>query len=198
VIAVRHAPPQSRGLEREDRAQEGQEDRRGDVVVGDGDVEDEEHDQDDREGGSRPDPGRGVDVRPSAALRVIVVTLIAHAGAFDRSTQIDEWREHSSVEEEAGDDAREEGDDEIDLAHRALVRLTARTYPRSRQAGEPGSRCGSDQRAVMPASVRAPGRGFYSADWAVPASGPPGAIRPIRENGARAPDRSPTLRPASR
>ena len=63
----------------------GQEDGRGDVVVGDGDVEDEEHDENDRERGSRPDPGRGVDVGP-AALRCIVTTLIAHAGAFGRST----------------------------------------------------------------------------------------------------------------
>jgi hypothetical protein len=49
----------------------------------------------------------------------------------------------------------------------ALARLTARTYPRSRQAGEPGSRCGSDQRAVMPASVRTAGRDSYSVDWAM-------------------------------
>jgi hypothetical protein len=55
---------------------------RRDVVVGHGDVEDEEDDQDDRESGGGPDPGRGVDVRPSAALRVIVTTLIANAGAF--------------------------------------------------------------------------------------------------------------------
>jgi hypothetical protein len=62
----------------------GQEDGRGDVVVGDGDVEDEEHDQDDRERGGA-DPGRGGDVGTGAALRV-VVRLIAHADAFDRST----------------------------------------------------------------------------------------------------------------
>jgi hypothetical protein len=65
-------------------------------------------------------------------------------------------------------DAREEGEGELDPAHRAAAGLTARTYPRSQQAEEPGSRCGSDQRAVMPPRVRAAGRGFYSVDWAMP------------------------------
>ena len=58
--------------------------------------------------------------------------------------------ELDGVEEDAHGDAGQEGEGELDLAHRALAGLTARTYPRSRQAGEPGSRCGSDQRAVMP------------------------------------------------
>jgi len=35
---------------------------------------------------------------------------------------------------------------ELDPAHRTAAQLTARTYP----VGGPGSRCGSDQRAVMP------------------------------------------------
>ena len=42
-------------------------------------------------------------------------------------------------------------------------RWAARTYP----AGGTGSRCGSDERAVMRCSVRAEGRGFYLADWAM-------------------------------
>jgi hypothetical protein len=67
--------------------------------------------------------------------------------------RIDERREKPAVEKDAGDDAGQEGEGELDLAHRALAGLTTRTYPRSRQAGEPGSRCGSDQRAVMPAIV---------------------------------------------
>lgn len=56
-----------------------------------------------------------------------------------------------------------EGAGELDLAHRALVGLTARTYPE----GGPGSRCESHQRAVMPTSLRADVCGFYSADWAM-------------------------------
>jgi len=32
--------------------------------------------------------------------------------------RIDERREHPAVEEDAGDDAREEGEGELDLAHR--------------------------------------------------------------------------------
>ena len=35
------------------------------------------------------------------------------------------------------------------------------------QAGGPGSRCGSDQRAVMPSRVRAVGRGYQLADRAI-------------------------------
>jgi len=69
--------------------------------------------------------------------------------AHSLNPRIDEWREQPAVEEGAHHDAREEGEGEVDLAHRALMGLTARTYPGSRQAGEPGSRCGSDQRAVM-------------------------------------------------
>jgi hypothetical protein len=41
-------------------------------------------------------------------------------------------------------------------AHRAASRLTARTYP----VGGAGSRCGSDQRAVMASRVAPAGRGF--------------------------------------
>jgi hypothetical protein len=41
--------------------------------------------------------------------------------------------------------ARGEGKGELDAAHRVARELTARTYP----AGGTGSRCGSDQRAVM-------------------------------------------------
>ena len=63
--------------------------------------------------------------------------------------RIDERREHPAIEEDAGDNAREEREGELDLAHRATPGLTARTYP----AGGAGSRCGSDQRAVMPSSV---------------------------------------------
>ena len=58
--------------------------RRG-VVVRDSDVEDEEHDEDERERSSGADPGRAVDVGP-AAVRRIVAPLIAHAGAVGRST----------------------------------------------------------------------------------------------------------------
>ena len=53
-------------------------------------------------------------------------------------------------------DAGEERQDELDPAHRAAAGLTARTYP----VGGTGSRCGSDQRAVMASRVRAAGRGF--------------------------------------
>src|SRR5450759_1520558 len=77
--------------------------------------------------------------------------------------RIDEGREQPAVQEDAGHDAREESQGELDPAHRAAAELTARTYP----AGEPGSRCGSDQRAVMPASVRAGDRDRYSAVWAM-------------------------------
>jgi hypothetical protein len=44
----------------------------------------------------------------------------------------------------------------------ATGEVTARTYP----VGGTGSRCGSDQRAVMLERVRAAGRGFYLAVWA--------------------------------
>jgi hypothetical protein len=65
--------------------------------------------------------------------------------------RVDEERQHEAVEGAAHDHAGEERQDELDPAHRATQKgLTARTYPRSRQAGEPGSRCGSNERAVMP------------------------------------------------
>jgi hypothetical protein len=58
---------------------------------------------------------------------------------------IDEKRQHKAVEGTAHDDAGEEGQDELEPAHLAAGELTARTYP----VGGTGSRCGSDQRAVM-------------------------------------------------
>jgi len=44
---------------------------------------------------------------------------------------------------------------------------TARAYPGSQQAWGPGSRCGSDQRAVMPSRVGQRRADSYSADWAM-------------------------------
>jgi hypothetical protein len=159
-----HAPPDGRGLEAEertDRAQEGQEDACADVVVGDGDVKDKEDDQDDRERGSRADPGRGVDVGP-ALVRIVTRSSPMPAQSVDPC--IDEERQHEPVEGAAHDDPGEEREDELEPAHPANAkRLTARTYP----VGGAGSRCGSDQRAVMPSRVRATGVGFYSADWAM-------------------------------
>jgi hypothetical protein len=58
---------------------------------------------------------------------------------------INEERQHEAVEGAAHDDTGEEGQDELDPAHQAAEELTARTYP----VGGTGSRCGSDQRAVM-------------------------------------------------
>jgi hypothetical protein len=75
----------------------------------------------------------------------------------------DQRRRQPAVEEDAHGDTREERQGELDPAHRALARLTARTYP----AGGAASRCGSDQRAVIPARVRAAGLGFNLADWAM-------------------------------
>jgi len=60
-------------------------DPRGDVAIGDGDVEDQEHDQDEGERRSSPDPGGGVVVGPAAVRLVTMV--IAHAGAVGRSTR---------------------------------------------------------------------------------------------------------------
>ena len=59
--------------------------------------------------------------------------------------RIDEEREHEPVESAAHDHAGKERQKELDLAHRVATGLTARTYP----VGGTGSRCGSDQRAVM-------------------------------------------------
>jgi hypothetical protein len=60
---------------------------------------------------------------------------------------IDEEREHEAVEGTAHDNAGEEGEEQLDPAHRASAEgLTARTYP----VGGTGSRPGSHQRAVMP------------------------------------------------
>ena len=60
--------------------------------------------------------------------------------------RVHEEREHEAVEGAAHDDAGEECEDELEPVHPAAVKeSTARTYP----VGGPGSRCGSDQRAVM-------------------------------------------------
>ena len=67
--------------------------------------------------------------------------------------RIDEEREHEAVEGDAHGDPGEEGEDELDSGHRTIALLTARTYP----VGGAGSRCGSDQRAVMATRVRAVG-----------------------------------------
>jgi hypothetical protein len=69
--------------------------------------------------------------------------------------RIDEERQQEAVDGDPHGDAREEGEDELDAAHWAPAGLTARAYPGSQQAGVPGSRCGSDRRAVMPSRVAA-------------------------------------------
>ena len=116
---VTHAPPERRGLEpqeREDRAQEGQEDPGRDVVALDADVEDEEHDQDDRERGSSADPGRAVDVGPTTVGRIVAPFIAMPAQSVDPG--IDEEGEHEPVEG-AHDDAGEEREDELDAGHGA-------------------------------------------------------------------------------
>ena len=71
--------------------------------------------------------------------------------------RIDEQRQHEAVEGAAHDHPGEEGEKELDFAHRAAEKvLTARTYP----AGGTGSRPGSDQRAVMAQRVAAACSGF--------------------------------------
>ena len=71
--------------------------------------------------------------------------------------RIDEERQHEAVEGAAHDDAREERERRArPRSSRLPTELTARTYP----VGGTGSRCGSDQRAVMRSRVRAAGRGF--------------------------------------
>ena len=70
--------------------------------------------------------------------------------------RIDEERKNELVEGAAHDDTGQERQDELDAAHRPATGLTARTYP----VGGAGSRCGSDQRAVMPSRVRAAGSGY--------------------------------------
>ena len=77
---------------------------------------------------------------------------------------IDEEREHKEVEGTTHEHADEKGQHELEPVHRATEGLTARTYP----VGGTGSRCGSDQRAVMARSVRAVGDDSYSAVWAIP------------------------------
>ena len=124
-----------------------------DVVVGDGDVEDEEDDEDERERRRGADPGRAVDVGPA---RSASSPRSSPMPAQSVDPRIDEEREHEAVEGAAHDHAGEERQDELDPAHRAAEGLTARTYP----VGGTGSRCGSDQRAVMPSRVRAAGSRF--------------------------------------
>ena len=65
--------------------------------------------------------------------------------------RIDKERQHVAVEHDAHGDAGEERCHELHPAHRAPGGLTARTYP----VGGSGSRCGSDQRAVMAPRVAA-------------------------------------------
>ena len=78
--------------------------------------------------------------------------------------RIDEEREHKAVEGAAHDHAGEEGHGELDPAHRPATGLPARTYPE----GGSGSRCGSDQRAVMPQGWRRGVSGSSQlADWAM-------------------------------
>ena len=98
---------------------------------------------------------------------VIVVTSrpSKKAEAFESQDREDRAREEQpAIEEDTHDDAREEGQGELDPAHRTPAGLTARTYP----AGESGSRRGSDQRAVMPPRVGQRAADSYSADWAMP------------------------------
>ena len=64
---------------------------------------------------------------------------------------VDEEREHEEVEGAAHEHAGKKGQDELEAIHRAPEGLTARTYP----VGGTGSRCGSNQRAVMPSRVAA-------------------------------------------
>jgi ABC-2 type transport system ATP-binding protein len=87
---------------------------------------------------------------------------------------IDEEREQEAVEGAAHRDPREEGEGELDPAHLAAAGLTARAYPGSQQAGGPESRCGSDQRAVMPSGVGQRRANSYSAVWAMPSGSGPG------------------------
>src|SRR5690242_14844540 len=64
---------------------------------------------------------------------------------------VDEGWEHEEVECATHEHAGEEGHHELEPVHRAVAgELTARTYP----VGGPGSRPGSDQRAVMPSRSR--------------------------------------------
>jgi len=70
--------------------------------------------------------------------------------------RIDEEWEHKPVEGAAHEHAGEECEDELDAAHRVADGLTARTYP----VGGTGSRCGSDQHAVMASRVAAAHCGY--------------------------------------
>ena len=82
--------------------------------------------------------------RPSKKARVLtLVTLVTlDCGPFDIVKSV-AGGNHEELPLRAPDHAG------VDIAHQALARLTARAYPGSQQAGGPGSRCGSDQRAVM-------------------------------------------------
>jgi hypothetical protein len=89
--------------------------------------------------------------------------------------RIDEQREHEAVECASDDDAGEQCQHELDPANRAAEGLTARTYP----VGGTGSRCGSDQRAVMPSRVGQRRADSYSAVWAMSSSSEYQAPRPL-------------------
>ena len=79
---------------------------------------------------------------PRSVLRTFTSRLV---GASTASDALVGWRERKRDDRES----------------------TARTYP----AGEPESRCGSDQRAVMPCDVGQPWADDYLAVWAMPAVG---------------------------
>lgn len=67
--------------------------------------------------------------------------------------EVDKRWQQPAVEGDPHGHAGEEGEGELEAAHRAAGGLTARTYP----VGGTGSQCGSDQRAVMREMVTAAG-----------------------------------------
>ena len=87
---------------------------------------------------------------------------------------VDECRQQPAIEGAAHDHAGEECEQELDLAHRVVTGLTARTYP----VGGTGSRCGSDQRAVMPQGWGAEARFLVGRLGHVAESGPLRRRRP--------------------
>ncbi len=97
-------------------------------------------------------------------------------GSVELDPRIVEWREHKAVESTAHHHAGEEREDELEPAHRAAAGLTARTYP----VGEPG--VGVDLTSAPSCPKGAGGRGFYSADWAMPLGS--GGRRPHSPAGA--------------
>jgi hypothetical protein len=71
--------------------------------------------------------------------------------------RVDNEGKHEEVESTPHEHTGEEGHHKLELVHLSpACVLTARTYP----VGGTGSRCGSDQRAVMPSRVAAARRGF--------------------------------------